>query len=256
LTFSKSFGNPDNPSAMAKLKAIAGYTKIFQRAFPDEQDPVTADNWGKAIGAYERTLVTPSRFDEYLTGRTEALSKSERQGLRTFMDTGCSICHNGVVVGGGMLRKFGVIEDYWKETGSQDPDKGRFDVSMNPADMYVFKVPGLRNVAMEPLYFHDGSVRTLPQAVRIMARVQLGKTLSDQEANTIVTFLNTLTGILPRNFAEAPVLSPAGSPRSRAGSAPRVFQRATLGQGVKNTGFSRFAQTGVSSLVPLFLPSP
>jgi len=77
-------------------EAIAGYTKMFQRAFPDEQDALTADNWGKAIGAYERTLITPSRFDEYLTGRTEALSQSERQGLRTFMNTGCSSCHNGV----------------------------------------------------------------------------------------------------------------------------------------------------------------
>jgi cytochrome c peroxidase len=210
LTFSKSFGNPDNASAMAKLKAIAAYTKMFQRAFPDQQDPVTADNWGKAIGAYERTLITPSRFDEYLTGRTEALSKSERQGLRTFMDTGCSSCHNGMVVGGGMFRKFGIVEDYWKETGSQEPDQGRFDVTKNPADLYVFKVPGLRNVAMEPLYFHDGSVRTLPEAVRIMARVQLGKTLSDQDTNTIVAFLNSLTGKLPQNFAEAPVLPSGG----------------------------------------------
>jgi cytochrome c peroxidase len=210
LTFSKSFGNPDNASAMVKLKAIAGYTKMFQRAFPDEQDPLTADNWGKAIGAYERTLITPSRFDEYLTGRTEALSKSEQQGLRTFMDTGCSSCHNGVVVGGGMFRKFGVVEDYWKETGSQEQDKGRFDVTMKPADLYVFKVPGLRNVAMEPLYFHDGSVKTLTEAVRIMARVQLGKTLSDRDAETIVAFLSSLTGKLPRNFAESPVLPPAG----------------------------------------------
>jgi cytochrome c peroxidase len=216
LTFSESFGNPDNASAMAKLKAIASYTKMFQRAFPNERDPVTADNWGKAIGAYERTLITPSRFDEYLTGRTEALSKSEQQGLRTFMDTGCSGCHNGVVVGGGMYQKFGVVEDYWKETGSQKPDKGRFDVTMNPADMYVFKVPGLRNVAMEPLYFHDGSVRTLLEAVRIMARVQLGKTLSDQDTNTIVAFLNSLTGKLPQNFVEAPVLPPGGFARTQS----------------------------------------
>ena len=116
-----------------------------------------------------------------------------------------------------MFRKFGVVEDYWKETGSQEPDKGRFDVTRNPADMYVFKVPGLRNVAMEPLYFHDGSVRTLPEAVRIMARVQLGKTLSDQDTNAIVAFLGSLTGKVPQNFAEAPVLPPAGfapAPRS------------------------------------------
>jgi hypothetical protein len=87
---------------------------------------------------------------------------------------------------------------------------------MNPADMYVFKVPGLRNVAMEPLYFHDGSVRTLLEAVRIMARVQLGKTLSDQDTNTIVAFLNSLTGKLPQNFVEAPVLPPGGFARTQS----------------------------------------
>jgi cytochrome c peroxidase len=205
-----SFGNPDNASAMAKVKAISGYTELFRKAFPAEPDPVTISNWGKAIGAYERTLLTPARFDEYLAGKAEALSEPERQGLRTFMDTGCSGCHNGVVVGGGMFRKFGVMEDYWEETGSKVIDKGRFDVTNNPDDMYVFKVPGLRNVAMVPPYFHDGSVRTLPEAVRIMAKVQLGKTLSDQDTKEIVTFLGSLTGKVPQNFAEAPVLPAAG----------------------------------------------
>jgi len=126
------------------------------------------------------------------------------------MDTGCSGCHNGVVVGGGMFRKFGVVEDYWKETGSKEIDKGRFDVTNNPADMYVFKVQGLRNVAMAPPYFHDGSARTLPEAVRIMAKVQLGQALSDQDTNAIVTFLGSLTGKAPQNFTEAPVLPPPG----------------------------------------------
>jgi len=205
-----SFGNPDNASAMAKVKAIPGYTELFQKAFPAEPDPVTIGNWGKAIGAYERTLITPARFDQYLAGNANALSGPERQGLRTFMDTGCSGCHNGVAVGGGMFQKFGVVEDYWKETGSKEIDKGRFDVTNNPADMYVFKAPGLRNVAMAPPYFHDGSVRTLPEAVRIMAKVQLGKALSDRDTNAIVTFLGSLTGKVPQNFAEAPVLPPAG----------------------------------------------
>ena len=127
-----------------------------------------------------------------------------------FIDTGCSGCHNGAVVGGSMFRKFGLVEDYWKETGSPERDKGRFDVTKNPADLYVFKVPGLRNVAMTPPYFHDGSARSLPEAVRIMAKVQLGKTLSDQEANAIMSFLGSLTGSLPQNFADAPVLAPAG----------------------------------------------
>jgi cytochrome c peroxidase len=105
------------------------------------------------------------------------------------MDVGCAACHNGAVLGGSTFRKFGVVEDYWKETGSKDPDKGRFDLTRKPDDMYVFKVPGLRNVAMTPPYFHDGSVSTLPVAVRIMAKVQLGKALSDQQTNEIATFL-------------------------------------------------------------------
>ena len=204
-----SFGNPDNASTVTKVKAIPGYTELFRKAFPAEPDPVTIGNWGKAIGAYERTLLTPSRFDEYLAGNAEALSEPELRGLRMFMDTGCSSCHNGVVVGGGMFRKFGVVEDYWKETGSKEVDKGRFDVTNNPGDMYVFKVPGLRNVDMTPPYLHDGSVRTLPEAVRIMAKVQLAKTLSDQQTNEIVAFLGSLTGKVPQNFATAPVL-PAG----------------------------------------------
>ena len=210
LTGAVSFGNPDNASAIAKVKAIPGYTELFQKAFPAEPDPVTISNLGTAIGAYERTLITPSRFDEYLAGRAQALSEPERQGLRTFMDTGCSGCHNGPVVGGGMFQKFGIVEDYWRETGSKEIDKGRFAVTNNPADMYVFKVPGLRNVAMTPPYFHDGSASTLAEAVRIMAKVQLGKLLSGQDTNAIVTFLGSLTGLVPHNFAEAPVLPSAG----------------------------------------------
>ncbi len=195
---------------MARIKAIPGYAKMFGKAFPGEQDQITPDNWGTAIGAYERTLVTPSRFDEYLAGKIQALSGAERTGLRKFIDTGCIACHNGPGVGGGMFQKFGVMEDYWKETGSKQIDKGRFDVTHDPNDNYVFKVPSLRNVAMTPPYFHDGSVRSLLEAVRIMAKVQLGKTLSDQDANDVVTFLQSLTGKLPEEFANAPTLPPSG----------------------------------------------
>ncbi|MEI9974943.1 MAG: cytochrome c peroxidase [Ignavibacteriota bacterium] len=205
-----SFGNPDNDTAMARVKAIPGYPELFQKAFPGDPNPVTAANWGKAIGAFERTLITPAPFDEYLAGNTQALSEPQRQGLRTFIDTGCASCHSGAVLGGTMFQKFGVVEDYWKETGSKAIDKGRFDVTNNAADMYVFKVPGLRNVAMVNLYFHDGSARTLPDAVRIMAKVQLGKTLSAKDTAAIVTFLDSLTGKIPPSFAEAPVLPPAG----------------------------------------------
>lgn len=114
--------------------------------------------------------MTPSRFDAFLAGDARAFSPEERAGLRKFIDTGCIACHNGAAVGGGIFQKFGVVEDYWTATGSQQPDKGRFDVTHDPQDTYVFKVPSLRNVAMTPPYFHDGSVRLLPEAVRIMAK--------------------------------------------------------------------------------------
>jgi cytochrome c peroxidase len=204
-----SFGNPDYASAMKRVKAIPGYSEMFQRAFSGEQDPVTPENWGKAIGSYERTLVTPSRFDRYLSGERQALSVAEQRGLRTFLETGCAACHNGPGVGGGMFQKFGVVEDYWNETKSTQIDKGRFDVTHNDADMYVFKVPGLRNVAMTPPYFHDGAVKTLPEAVRIMAKVQLGKDLTEEDIADIVAFLGSLTGQLPQDFHDSPVLPPS-----------------------------------------------
>ncbi len=207
-----AFGNQDYPTAMARVKAVPGYSELFKKAFPGEDNPVTEDNWGKAIGAYERTLVTPSRFDEYLGGKSEALTAAERHGLRTFIDMGCARCHNGVGIGGDKFRKFGVVEDYWKATHSKEIDRGRIDLTKDPADTYVFKVPVLRNVEMTPPYFHDGSVRTLPEAVQIMARVQLGKTLSNHDTDAIITFLKSLTGKLPEDFAAAPILPPAGFP--------------------------------------------
>lgn len=200
-----SFGLPDNAAAVAKLKSIPEYPGMFAKAFPGGKDPVTVVNWGKAIGAYERTLQTPAPFDAYLKGDERALSARAKAGLKTFMDVGCASCHNGVNVGGGMYQKFGVYEDYWKATGSKEIDKGRFDVTKNPADTYVFKVPPLRNVAMTPPYFHDGSVATLPQAVRIMGKVQLNKDLSNAQVDDIVAFLHALTGRIPKNYAP-PVL--------------------------------------------------
>lgn len=108
-----------------------------------------------------------------------------------------------------MYQKFGIVEDYWTASGSRTIDKGRPDVTQDSADLYVFRVPSLRNVAMTPPYFHDGSVATLPEAVRVMARVQLGTTLSDPEVNYIVAFLESLAGDLPSEFAAVPVVPPA-----------------------------------------------
>jgi cytochrome c peroxidase len=211
-----SFGNPSYQAAMAKLKAIPGYPALFARAFPGEEDPVTPENWGKAIGTYERTLVTPAPFDAYLRGDAQALSPEAQAGLREFMQLGCAGCHNGAGVGGAMFQKFGLVEDYWKETHSPNPDKGRFDVTHDAGDLYVFKVPILRNVARTPPYFHDGSVPTLPEAVRIMGKVQLGKTLSETQVARIVAFLDSLTGQIPETFASAVAL-PAAAFDARQG---------------------------------------
>lgn len=203
-----SFGQPNYAAAMARIEAIPGYMPMFKKAFPNEKSPINQDNWGKAIGAYERTLVTPSPFDAYLKGDTHALSPLAQAGLRKFIATGCATCHNGVGVGGGMYQKFGMFEDYWKATGSKNIDKGRFDVTHQASDLYLFKVPSLRNVAMTAPYFHDGSVAALPEAVRIMGEVQLGKKLVPQDVSEIVAFLDSLTGTLPANFRTLPTLPP------------------------------------------------
>ena len=196
-----SFGNPDAATAMGKLKAVPAYGAAFKNAFPDEAEPINSKNWGRAIAAYERTLLTPSKFDAFLAGDATALSDKEQAGLRKFIDFGCAGCHNGAGVGGGSFQKFGVFGDYWKETGVAVPDRGRADVTKNDADLYVFKAPALRNVAKTAPYFHDGSVDDLTKAVRVMARTQLGKTLSDTDAVEIVAFLGSLTGRPPANYA-------------------------------------------------------
>jgi len=210
LTSPITSGQPNEKAVFDRLGHIPGYAPLFKAAFPDDPQPITLRNIATAIGAYERTLVTPSPFDAYLAGDQEALPPAAKTGLEKFINTGCVACHNGVGVGGGMYQKFGVVEDYWNATGSDSVDKGRFDVTKDPNDLYVFRVASLRNVAMTPPYFHDGSVTTLPEAVKVMARVQLGVMLNDADTHNIVAFLKSLTGELPANFATAPVL-PSGA---------------------------------------------
>ena len=201
-------GQPDEKAVLDRLALIPGYAPLFKAAFPDDAAPTTLQNMAKAIGSYERTLVSRSPFDAYLAGDLSALSPTARAGLEKFIATGCVACHEGVGVGGGMFQKFGVLEDYWKATGSQTIDKGRIDVTKNPDDLYVFRVPSLRNVAMTAPYFHDGSIAALPGAVRVMGRVQLGLALADADIGEIVAFLESLTGELPANFATVPALPP------------------------------------------------
>jgi len=210
-----AYGNADYAAAEAKLRAIPGYRILFERAFPGEAEPITADNWAKAIGAYERVLLTPAPFDRYLAGDTKALNAQAQRGLDKFMSVGCAGCHNGVTVGGQMYQKFGLTQDYWTLTGSQEVelfkgrDKGRFQDTKNEADAFMFKVQQLRNVAVTPPYFHDGSVAELKDAVRIMAKLQLGRDLGADDVADIVAFLGSLTGEVPTEFAQVPNLPPA-----------------------------------------------
>jgi cytochrome c peroxidase len=131
-----SFGNPDFATVVRKIKVLPGYEEEFKLAFPNDPEPVKPENWGKAIGAYERTLVTPSPFDAFLKGDASSLTPQAKKGLQTFIDIGCVSCHNGVAVGGSIFQKFGIFEDYWKETGSQPIDEGRFADTKAPADKY------------------------------------------------------------------------------------------------------------------------
>jgi len=207
-----AYGNADYPAAEAKLRALPGYRAMFVKAFPGEVEPVTAKNWGVAIGAYERVLLTPAPFDRYLKGDNASLSAQAKRGLDKFMGFGCVGCHNGVNVGGQTFQKFGVKEDYWLATGSKPMevlkgiDKGRFHDTKNEADSYMFKVQQLRNVAVTPPYFHDGSVPKLDDAVRIMGRLQLGRDLGPADVTDIVAFLESLTGETPAQFVNAPIL--------------------------------------------------
>jgi len=204
-----SFGMPSYQAAENALKAIKGYPPLFQKAFPGDSNPVTAENFGKAVGAFERTLVTPSPFDAFLQGNGKALTDNQAQGLKTFMDTGCTACHSGTWVGGLSYQKFGIVEPYWKYTKSEKIDNGRFEVTKKEADKYVFKVPVLRNVERTAPYFHDGSVGRLGDAVWIMGKIQLGKDLTNEQRQSIVAFLSSLTGKIREDDLTIPVLPPS-----------------------------------------------
>jgi cytochrome c peroxidase len=195
---------PHKDFLMNRLSKVKLYEDKFKSAFPNDANPITYDNMQKAIGAFERTLLTPSRFDKYMEGDKNAITTQEKQGLRLFLESGCTTCHNGVGVGGNSLQKFGLITDYHTLTGSKLTDEGRKMVTSSNADKDVFKVPGLRNSKGTYPYFHDGSIARLDSAVKIMGKVQLNKELSPQEAADIVAFLTSLTGDVNENAKTFP----------------------------------------------------
>ncbi|WP_228029717.1 cytochrome-c peroxidase [Leptospira borgpetersenii] len=191
------------PSAIEvekKIGEIPEYQELFAKAYSDsstkenpktasvEMKKITYDNIAGAIAAFERSLKTQDRFDDFQRGDYKALSTEEQEGLEKFLTTGCTTCHVGPLLGGNSFRKLGQVNPY-----ENTNDKGRQDLTKNPTDAFVFKVPSLRNVAMTGPYFHDGKTTTLEEAVKKMAYLQLGKELSESDTKSIATFLKTLT---------------------------------------------------------------
>jgi cytochrome c peroxidase len=170
-----------------RLRGTTEYPPLFKKAFPQDQEPITYDNVARAIAAFERTLVTHDRFDDFQKGNQKALSAAELKGLKIFVETGCATCHSGPVLGGNSYQKAGLIHPW------ETSDVGREEITKDEGDKYKFKVPMLRNIALTGPYFHDGKVVSLEEAVRKMAWHQLDKRLSDDDVEAIVSFLNALT---------------------------------------------------------------
>jgi len=192
------------------LRSSPDYVKAFAKAYPDG---ITKDNVRDAIATFEESLYTPnSRFDQFLRGKSNALTQEEKEGYNLFKEYGCVSCHQGINVGGNMFQKFGVMDDYytvskasplakWDAVASKknqrnvtQADLGRFNVTGQEKDRYVFRVPSLRNVELTSPYFHDGTAESLEQAINIMVKYQLGRSLKSEQINLIIQFLKTLTG--------------------------------------------------------------
>ena len=161
-------------------------------------------------GAFERKLMTPSPFDDFLKGDDAALTDAEKHGLNLFITTGCTVCHNGMGIGGHLYQKLGLVKEWPTE------DLGRYEVTGVETDKYFFKVPSLRNITETAPYLHDGSVETLPEIVSKMAEYQLGRILSDEDVDAIVTFLGALKGRVDEDYIREPEL-PADGPDTPKG---------------------------------------
>lgn len=201
---------PEN--VVTTLNSMGQYVEWFKAAFPDEAEPVNFDNMARAIEAFEATLITPAPFDAFLNGDDMALSEDQKAGLNLFVDKGCVACHSGGNVGGHGYYPFGLIEKPGAEVLPPD-DKGRFAVTATADDEYVFRAAQLRNVAVTAPYFHSGKVWDLKVAVQIMAESQLGEELSDQEADQLVAFLDSLTGEVPAVTVPTLPAESASTPR-------------------------------------------
>jgi cytochrome c peroxidase len=192
---------PSEKQVITVLKSMPEYVAAFKKAFPDEKDPISYDNMAKAIGAFERKLITPSRWDKFLRGDQTALTDAEKTGFNDYMEAGCQTCHAGAYLGGNQYQRLGAAKP-WPDAS----DPGREKVTKNEADRLVFKVPSLRNIEKTAPYFHNGKVETLEEATTRMAEYQLAKPLTPQKVASIATFLKALTGDIPADYIKLPEL--------------------------------------------------
>jgi cytochrome c peroxidase len=207
LTNPIEMGMPNHDEVIKRLNKIPGYITAFKKAFPKDKEAVNIDNLAKAIATYERTLVTPnSPFDKYVKGNKKALTAQQVRGLKLVEEIGCTSCHtgdnfngDGLKMGEGNYQPFpqipGSIYDKQYDLVS---DKGRYEVTKKDDDKNLWRVPTWRNVALTAPYFHNGKVKTLDEAVRVMGKTQLGMDLSGPQVDDIVAFLNALTGEFPK----------------------------------------------------------
>jgi cytochrome c peroxidase len=197
-------GMTDDAQVVSTLRAIPQYVEGFAAAFPGDPAPITMAHLGDAIGAFERGLVTRSRWDDFLADKADALTTLERRGLRLFLDAGCMVCHTGPQVGGTMFERVGAVEPWPNER-----DLGRAGVTHLEADRMVFKVPSLKNIEKTAPYFHDGSAATLETAIQMMGRHQLGIELENDEIAAIAAWMRAMTGPLDREYIAAPTMRDA-----------------------------------------------
>lgn len=194
--------------AVKTLNTIPGYVEEYKAVFG--KDKIDIDGVTEAIAAFEETLVTPNaRFDKWLKGDDNAITKTELEGYELFKSIGCIACHNGEGIGGSTFQKMGLVQPYVTFNEAE----GRGGLTGKDAERMMFKVPTLRNVELTAPYFHDGAVWTLEEAVDIMARLQLGRELNEGDVAKVVAFLKTLTGDQP-DF-KLPILPPSSNETPR-----------------------------------------
>lgn len=182
----KEMAMPSEKEVFIRLSS-KGYFTEFKQAFPHEAEPISIKNISKVFAAFQRTLITQDRFDEYLLGDKKAITTVEKAGLTTFIEKGCVACHNGPLLGGQLFMKMGIVHPYPNKI-----DKGVGGITHKAGDNYFFKVPSLRNILNTAPYFHDGAATTVEQAIEDTGWHQLGIKLNKDEINEIKTFFNTL----------------------------------------------------------------